>query len=429
MHLSLKVIELFNWDLAAFLLAPSLSALLETEDTPLTPRFAFTLDAIPIGLELGLSHEGNEVRAYTRLDFDYPLQADLALLSKKPSPQVVVGGEADSIRPGGDVASVHYDGDSDTARLYSQQDQDLLDAQEAEAVAIDGRVRSLLPLVSRALGTFRAAVRLELYRDAVKWDFLVHSIILGQRHRGWEEAHLSPDLDEAAFLFAAFPSRGAPRLTQETDVSYELASPDGLSHSGILRNSRSGQSPKRFAESFPAIQRRLDSTWSPKDSVILSAVEQLYSDDYRMAVFNAAVFFESEIRAFYEGLVRPASPDAVRLQRKLAVYKRKEHLDHTEAIARLIIPRFINAELVSSGALQRAINAWTIRNQVAAHLTTPRAAEPITREAAWAMVVSVTQIVEALSIASTSRKSANHESNPPDEVSTAGSPILNRSGT
>ena len=166
--MSLKVIELFNWDLAAFLLAPSLSALLETEDSPLTPRFVLTLDAIPIGLELGLRHEGNKARAYTRLDFDYPLQADLALLSKKPSPRVVVGGEADSIRPGGDVASVHYDGDSDTAQLYSQQDQDLLDAQEAEAVAIDGQVRSLLPLVSRALSAFREAVRLELYRDAIK---------------------------------------------------------------------------------------------------------------------------------------------------------------------------------------------------------------------------------------------------------------------
>jgi len=423
MHVSLKVIELFNWDLAAFLLAPSLSALLETEDSPLTPRFVLTLDAIPIGLELGLRHEGNKARAYTRLDFDYPLQADLALLSKKPSPRVVVGGEADSIRPGGDVASVHYDGDSDTAQLYSQQDQDLLDAQEAEAVAIDGQVRSLLPLVSRALSAFREAVRLELYRDAIKWDFLVHSIILAQRHRGWEEAHLSPDLDEAAFLFAAFPSRGAPRLTQETDVFYELASPDGLSHSGILRNSRSGQSPKRFTESFPAIQGRLDSTWSPKDAVILSAVEQLYSDNYRMAVFNAAVFFESEITAFYEGLVRPASAEAMGLERRLADYKRKEHLGHTEAIARLIIPEFINPELVSSGALQRAIDAWNIRNQVAAHLTTPRVAEPITREAAWAMVVSVTQIVEALFFASASRKSGDDESTPPDQANTAGSAI------
>jgi hypothetical protein len=396
LHVTLRVIELANWDIRAFLIASSVSEFILADRVPPLGPFLVKVGTTTVRLTMAVEpEEGGEPKAFTELQFDHEMQADLALLSRKASPKFVRGESAGSIRPNAEIGMVNYSGETDTAALYSYEDTALLDAQEKEASFIASQVRALLPLASEAINQVREAVRLELFQNAIHWDFLVQSLISGQRYRGWEEAEIAPDLNDAAFLFAAFPGRGAPRLTQETNIRYTIT--DGLlpSHIGTIINARSGRSPEQLTGAVASIQARLATGWSVRDSALLSAVEHLYADSYRLAVFNAAAFFEAQILTFYQDRIASGRQGAL-LEHQLEDHRELNRARPTPAVAQFVLPKFIDPELVSSGALQRSIDAWEFRNTAAAHLKTPKSERRLSRDEAWAMVVSIYQVVDSL---------------------------------
>ena len=263
-------------------------------------------------------------------------------------------------------------------------------------ISITTQVRGLLPLVSEAINEVREAIKLELFSDAIQLDFLVHSILAGQRHRDWTEGQITPDFDDAAYLFAAFPGRGVARLTQETNIKFSISNNVGESFNGVLENVRKSRSQEHLVSRLSSIQERLASGWSVKESALLSAIELLYSDNYRLAVFNAAAYFEAQVLTLYENRNQADNRNAALLERKLRDYKKSTKVGHTQAVIQAILPSFLSEEIVSSGALQRSLDAWIIRNKAIAHLHLQESNKKLTRNEAWDMVVSIYQVVDNL---------------------------------
>ena len=392
---SLRFIELHNWDLGAFLFTSS-----QSKRSPETEIFHFTLlqDALSYEIRLGFLEERNRLYGFTQLDFASDFDADLALLHREVHPSIVSGGQASSIRAGGDIERVLYEQDLNGARalLYSRGDSELLDSQEAQQKAIRRVIEGLLPAASEVINRVREAITLRLYSPATELDFTILSLKAMQQYRGWEEIDYPVDLGEAAFLFAAFPRRGLARLTQETELRFKIIDPQGQEYSSSIAATRSGISPDTFAEATSSIQDLLNAGSSPSDTALLNSVESLYADDFTMAVFHSATVYELSLENLFHRLSAPSTVDSRWLRDAIPPFRKLHKVGRVAALSFLMLPLVLDSDQINSGLINRCVSAWNFRSKVAAHLSTPRAGEELSRQEAWSLVTAILEVVRTI---------------------------------
>ena len=120
------------------------------------------------------------------------------------------------------------------------------------------------------------------------------------------------------------------------------------------------------------IQYLIDNGWSIEDDVLLMSLEFLYSDNYRMAVFNAATLLELVLLKFWELKFSQLQSGSQQEQEKVAhlerELKKSNYTTQVEKILRIVIPEFINPNFINDGSLERCVIAWNIRNEKLGHL-------------------------------------------------------------
>lgn len=387
--MSLRVDEVENRELAVFLFTSGLSseANANFEEEPAT--FSLSHNGIEFDVALGIERSLGELTAYTVLEFDAPLDCDLSVFDASPSPSVVPGRK----RPGSSIAAVRYFGDQDESHLFTEEDLRIEAEQEAEAAQIDSKIHDLFPTIAEVISRIREAARLELFTDAIRWDFLIESIKTVQRNKQVAMAEMDPFFDDAAYLFSAFRPKGAARFPQDSNVHYVLEDTEGRSFEGVIRNTRTGKSPVLFANSVNAIQERIDNPGSIQDRILLAACEFLYADDFRMAVFNAATVLELTLVRAYESDVNAMSREAAKIEHEVADYKKSNKVPHTVALLRVYAPKNLSPSRDWRPLIDRCVDAWNYRDKTVAHLTTPQRTNQLSRTEAWEMVVSVSAII------------------------------------
>lgn len=389
MRIALKVEEVENRELAVFLFTPDISSGADANFEESPAFFSLTHRAIHFKVELGIDRSPSELGAYTKLVFDMPLECDLSVFDRTPSPEIVSGRK----HPGGSIASVRYFADTNQSHLYTDEDLRIEVEREAESTRIDQLVRGLFPIIAEVISRIRQAIRLELFPEAIRWDFLIESINTVQRDKQVAEAELEAFIDDAAYLFSAFRPKGAARFPQDSNVQYLIEDEEGRSFQGMIRNSRSGRSPNLFANSLPAIQDRIHDPGSIEERVLLAACESLYADDFRMAVFNAATVLELVLVQAYENEVDMATRQAAKLERKISQFKKDNNVSHTVALLRVFSPTLLSNGREWGPLIERCVDAWTFRDKTVAHLTTDQKSKELSRTEAWEMVVSAWAIV------------------------------------
>lgn len=393
---TLRVLEVHNWDLGGFLFTTQFA--LETNVT--APPFAFTVirGTTQYRATMGFVEFPDRLVGFTEVKFTCPLSIHLDVFDKAPNPRVITGDGAIEAKPGGVIDRVVYSQDLDDAQalLYSREDSAILDAQDAERISIHTAILALLPEVAQVINRVREAVKLQLYSRAIGFDFSIESLKAMQRLHSWDLAQIDGDFDDASFLFAAFPRRGLHRLSQEAQVEFTISDQQGRSFSDSISPARSGQSPGAFVRSIEAIQSRLLKGVTPAESSLLSAAEALYADDFAMAVFHSAVVYELRLRAVFRRLTSSANVESRTLRADVTLYKKQNKVDTITAISRVLLPRILDSDGLAAGLIDRCIGAWTFRNRVVAHLTTPQAGESIPREEAWSLVTAIFAVLEQL---------------------------------
>jgi hypothetical protein len=279
----------------------------------------------------------------------------------------------------------------------------------AEQAELEERVRSLLPLAREAVNAFRAACRVALFRESVAGRILVENIQAKQRHWGVEVNHSLAEYfsgSDTEFLFGAFANLSFSSFTGDADIAYCVTTPAGESYEGVFKNGYRGlRSPDRFRQKLDAVQDLLDNGWAVETDILLASLEFLYADNYRMAVFNAATILELAVVQFWEEKKRLLNAGARQDKEKAAKLDRdmdeSRYPTKVEKIIRIVLPEFVEQDLVAGGALDRCVAAWEIRNKRLAHLyekVKEGKQTQVTASEAWNAVASIITLLEKLQL-------------------------------
>ncbi len=347
----------------------------------LNTRFQVTKDNVAFQFSLGMTAASPELHSYTDIQFETDLDANLVIFEQEVPPII----------------------ETEHLKLESPEGVELKRLKEAERTKIETQLANLFPLVLEAFNTFRRSCRIALYRESVQGRILVQNIQASQRYRGVEVNHsLENDFahDDTEFLFGAFADLGLCTFTGEADIEYSVRSTSGQVLTGVFRNGYKGlHSVNRFPEKLDVIQGLIDDGWSIEADALLASLEFLYSDNYRMAVFNAATILEFALVRFWENKRKQLESGSRQEREKAASLERRmkaekgEYKDVVERILGIVLPEFIEQLLVTDGTLNRCAEAWSTRNKRLAHLVESR---QVTSTQAWNAVSSIICLVDAL---------------------------------
>jgi hypothetical protein len=250
------------------------------------PKFVVTRDNIEFTLSFGVT---DDYLAYTDIEFEVNLDVTLDIFERQ-------------------IPSVHLG----SVEIVPTEAQKLKDLKNTEQNKIEEQLRDLFPLTLEALNSFRTSCRMALFRESVAGDILAQNIQLGLQNLG---IPINQDLQElfegndTEFLFGAFVNLNLSSFSGDANIEYTVSDKSGHSITGLFSNGYKGlRSVDRFPEKLAEIQKLIDEGWTITDEVLLSSLEFLYSDNYRMAVFNAATVLELVVIQFWEDKKRDSPP-------------------------------------------------------------------------------------------------------------------------
>ncbi len=290
-------------------------------------------------------------------------------------------------------------------KIESAEGVELKKAKEAEHAKLEKQIRDQFPSVLQAFNTFRRACRVALFGESVLGRILSQNIRASQLHWGTGNDLFPAEYfggSDTEFLFGAFTDLSLSSLTGDADIEYRVSNASGQVHEGVFKNEYGGlRSPDRFSQKLDEIQDLLDKGWSIETDALLTSLEFLYSDNYGMAVFNAATVLELVVVHFWEEKKKQLGAGSRQDQERLARLDREmdksNYSTKVEKILRIALPQFIDSDLVSSGCLDRCIDAWNIRNKKLAHLY-ERVREGqqtrVTSSEAWNAVASIFALID-----------------------------------
>ncbi len=348
-------------------------------------KFKVKRNNIVFEISLGLTENLPNIYAHTNIEFEAELDTNLALFEKE-IPLIV---------------------DSEYLKIESTENVELKESKEAERIKLEEQLRDLFPIVLEAFNTFRSACKVALYKESVTGRILTRNIQDSQIYWGIEpdtslEDHFSGN--DTEYLFDAFANLSLTSFTGDADIMYRVSNEEGKVYEGVFKNGYKGlHSVNRFFENLDKIQNLVEQSWSIETEVLLGSLEFLYSDNYRMAVFNAATILELIVKRFW--LERLDEDTRKKLRPKIKSYqneiekKEKYKPDQVNYIIGAVLPDYLDKELVASGCLGRCITAWNLRNSRLAHMY-KQAKDgqqiEVTRKEAWSAVASIFDLVDNL---------------------------------
>ena len=351
----------------------------------LNKKFRVEKGGIVFQLELGLTEDSPNWYSYTDIHFEAELDTDLALFEQE-IPLIV---------------------DSDNLKIVSAEGAELERAKEAERAKLEEQLRDLFPLALQSLNTFRRACKVALFRESVEGRILVQNIQASQLHWGTEVHHPLAEYfagNDTEYLFGAFAELSLSSFTGDAVLEYRVSNAPGQVLEGTLNIGYSRlRSPDRLPQKSDEIQQLIRESWPITDDVLLTSLEFLYSDNYRMAVFNATIILELVVIQFWEEKKKQLSEGGREDQEKLYGLKRKMddsgYSTSLEKILRIVLPEFIDRDLLASGSLDRCADAWDIRNKRLAHLyrqVKEGKETQITSTEAWNTVGSIIALIDSI---------------------------------
>jgi hypothetical protein len=288
-------------------------------------------------------------------------------------------------------------------KIESPEGLKLKNLKNKERANIESQLINLFPLVLEAYNTFRRAFRIALYEESVAGLILVQNIQDRQRHLGLKLDHsLNDDFsrDDTEFIFSAFCNLSYCSFACEAVIEYNVRSTSGQIVSGVFQDLNKGiPSLNRFKEKIDVIQELIDNECSIKTEVLLASLEFLYSDNYRMAIFNAATILENELNEFWKIKKQQLLLGSILERKKVESFehsmksKKMKYKAKVEKIIRIVLPDYVEQDLVNDGTLDRCVDAWYIRNDTLAHLNKNI---PLTSIDAWSAVSSIIHLIDAL---------------------------------
>lgn len=340
-------------------------------------------DGFVFEIGLGVIEKLPQLYAYTDVEFEANLDIDLALFERE-NPLMV---------------------DTEHLKIESAEGLVLKKAKETEHIKIEEQLINLFPLVLDAFNTFRKACKVVLFKDSVAGRILARNIQDSQIHWGvnvdtFLEKYFSGS--DTELLFGAFANLNLSSFTGDADIEYRVSNETGQVYKGVFKNGYKGlHSSEKFLQSIDKIQNLINTGWSIEAEVLLNSLEFLYSDDYRMAIFNAATILEFVVVHFWEkqqvklnSSSRQEKEMVAKLNRKI---RQSNYPTKLEKIIRIVLPEFVDQELINSGNLERCIDAWNIRNERLAHLYVQvREGQQleIRRTKAWSAVASIIDLID-----------------------------------
>lgn len=286
--------------------------------------------------------------------------------------------------------------------IQSMEHAELEQRKQEERVQLKKQLRDLLPVVVEAFNVFRRACRIARFHKSISGRVLVQNIKDGQSYRGLDVSDQLDELfdsDDTVFLFAAFSDISITAFTGDADIEYTVHREPAQPLTGVFKNGYHGlRSINEFIENPVLVQDTIDKGWSIETEALLASFEFLYSNNYRMAVFNAATVLELVVNRFWEAKEqqlrlgeREEMEHAARLARKLG--RKPKTGTALERKLNVVVPEFVDKDLVDDGTIKRCVDAWNIRNNSIAHIL---GAEEITSGAAWSAVSAITKMVTSL---------------------------------
>jgi hypothetical protein len=266
--------------------------------------------------------------------------------------------------------------DTERVKVETAEGAELRKQKETEKNSIETQLQTLFPTILEVINTFRRACRIALFRESIAVRILAKNILACQEHIGIEVNHSLNDLfssNDTEFLFGAFADISLTTFTGDADLEYSIHDAIGQTVTGVFKNGYHHlRSTDRFSQILNEIQGLIENGWSIEDDVLLISLEFLYSDNYRMAVFNAATLLELVVIKFWEGKVSQLRSGSRREQQKAEFLDKKvkkaSYKSQVEKILRIVLPEFIEPHLVTDGTLDRCVTAWNLRNEKLAHL-------------------------------------------------------------
>jgi hypothetical protein len=332
---------------------------------------------------LGTVGDSSVLHSCTDIRFETDLDANLAVFAEDVAPLV----------------------QTDHLVVHPYEWGQIEERKQAERASIERQLRRRFPVALEALNTLRRGCRVALFQQSVSSRVFVNHLQAGQLDKGLDVNDHLDELfasDDTPFLFGAFSDLSLATFTGDADIEYTVSDDSGQSVSGVFRN---GYHRLRFIDRLSErqilIQKTIGDGWSLETDALLASFEFLYSDNYRMAVFNAAAVLEYAANHFwkckYQKLMS-GSPEenkqAARLK-QLMDKARKPGDDALTRKLRIAIPTFVDTELVDDGTIERCVDAWRMRNTRLAHILKDAPAE-ITSTEAWSAVSSIHVLVAAL---------------------------------
>ncbi len=373
----LRRIDLVDKRLLAFCLFLSAKGKVGTE-------FRVETDDTVFRLSLGLTDDVADLHAYTDIRFEIGLDVDLSIFELEVPPLV----------------------DTDNLLIESGERVALKEAQEAERMKLEDQMREQFPQVLAAVNLFRRACKVALAWDSAQGRLLTRNIQAAQRHRGIQVNHVLDDLfagHDTEFLLDAFGDITLTSFTGDADIEYEVSNALGGKHAGVFKSKwEAVHSTHRFPERLDEIQALLNDGWSTETEILLSSLEFLYSENYRMAVLTAATVLEFAVVQFWERTQRLLEGGNREQQEKSFTLKRQmdlSRLSPVEKILQIVLPVFVDEDFVADGGLERCAAAWQMRNTKLAHLykqvSTGGSLEVKPTEA-WDAITSISVLSEKL---------------------------------
>jgi hypothetical protein len=133
---------------------------------------------------------------------------------------------------------------------------------------------------------------------------LVQTIQDRHRHWGLGVDHSLTERfsgSDTVFLLGAFGNLSLSSFNGNADIEYRVTDSSGKIYEGVFKNGyKRLHSPSKLARKWDVIQELLDNGWPVQTNALLASLEFLYSDDYRMAVFNAATLLELAVVQFWD---------------------------------------------------------------------------------------------------------------------------------
>lgn len=367
-HINLKRIDLIDRKLPFFILFKTdkfnKSFQILNKDTLFNIRFGI-IENLP------------QIHSFTEIDFETEWKIDLAIFERE-IPLIV---------------------DTEQLQIKSIERVNLENQKETEKNNIENQLRTTFPLVLEAVNTLRRACKIALFKESIAGRMLATNIRANQEYRGGEVNHSLIKLfynNDAEFLFGAFADISLIAFSGDADIEYKISDKDEHVLSGVIKNGYRGlRSTNLLMHKLTDIQNLINEGWPIEEDVLLSSLEFLCAGNYKMAVFNAATLLELVVVKFWEDKNFQLSSGDRKEREKAASLERalkKSKKTVVEKILEIVIPDFINPNLIKDGTVNRCITAWKVRNEKLAHLhiqVEEKTESDISAEEAWNLVSSI----------------------------------------